>query len=143
MFGIVSKNAVDHRAIEKTPPLPAQGFDIGPARPDIQRFVDRQARPIERQQHRQGREGPHEQSEMTAGKPPGSSPYRRGTWRRGHRGIHFSVGIDRWKLMRTQTRLFGRESGGHPPCSAANAVIPGWACAKAIVIAWPNCRDDL
>ena len=49
-------------------------------------------------------------------KPGDRGPFGRGTWRRSHRGIIFSVGIDRPEDTACRTpRLFSSESAGHPP----------------------------
>ena len=61
MLGVVSKNAVDHLAVEEMPALLAQRLDIGPARPYVQRFVDREPRTIQREYDRDAGEDSHEQ----------------------------------------------------------------------------------
>ena len=69
MLGVVPKNAIDDRAIEEMPTLFAEHIDIGPARPNIERLVDRQPGAIERKDDRQTREDSHHQSARRREKP--------------------------------------------------------------------------
>ena len=112
MLGVVPKNPIDHFAIEKLPALFAKNFEIGAARADVERLVDRQAGPVERQDDRKAGADGHRNRQSTgrsifglrvSGPHPGLNLHCR---------IDFDSSCDRFSPRNTPTSLLVRLAGG-------------------------------
>ncbi len=85
MLGIVAEDGGHHLAIEEMPTPVAEGCDIDPTGPDVERLVDRQSRIGQGQEHHQAGGEPDPQSE------PARRPEIHGDDGCGHRGWESAV----------------------------------------------------
>ena len=132
MFGVVSKDPIDHGGVEEMPTSGSQDFEIGPAGPHIERFVDRQPGSIQRQDHRQTRADPHRHRERpdrinarlatlsTEARTEISSPkgFPAGGWSLGHSGSLAQLIL--WRFLRPSPCLKISEEVAHAVAAAVD-----------------------
>ncbi len=90
MLGVVAKDAVDRRTIEKAPAQVVKRFEIGPSGPHVQRLIHCQPGSVQGQHHGQTRTRP-ECKRQPPGRPQASSRcFRPG----GTSGVQGEIALD-------------------------------------------------